>query len=246
MIPLRDDLGRRGPTPWCWALALLWVAGAAAMWVLPPGERDALQELVGLDPAATRAVWESLLDGRGGGGVTTFLRHGVWGALAFPLLHNGPLHALVDGFLLCAFGGRLEQRCGGRRLLSFLLLATALTALVAALRADGARGPWLGASAPALAAMLVYVLRWPAARLRMMVPVIILPVVCELPVLGVALCGAALQAPPVLRLLSPGPGVPVEVWTSALGALAAVAPGAVVLFAGRRGRMSRSRRKRAA
>ncbi len=82
----------------------------------------------------------------------------IWRLLTYPLVVVGILTVLFDLLLLWSFGSEMESRWGSRRLIVFLLLATAVAGLVGVLSSLAFPGFFFergSGFAPTLAALIV-------------------------------------------------------------------------------------------
>lgn len=199
MIPLYDDLGRRGFTPIVFGLAAFWLAVLVSVHLLPGPSWGEAADLLTVGGPGFRAGSAVLLEGRGDGAAKALL------AVVTPTLFHG---LCVGGIVptLCgcaaaiAFGGRIEAEVGGGRL-ALLLLAASIAASIGACLGDesGLAGP--GPMLVGVAA--AFLVAYPRARIVVLVPVVVVPVRATLPASFLAVVLLALQFGPVARFLQP-------------------------------------------
>ena len=223
MIPLRDDLGKRGPVPATLVLLGALVAVHALVWQLPEAALHELQTAAGLRPAAVCEAWARLRGARPSEvirGLPALLQAGVLPFVSYTFLHAGIVHLLGNVLFGWVFGSRLEARAGWRRFLLFWVLAGAAAGLAQVLHQPTSAVPVVGASGAIAAAMGAYLLFWHRARVLLLIPVVVVPVFVELPVLVLVVAWAALQLEKVQQLLAIGAAEPVA-YAAHLGGLGA-------------------------
>ena len=114
-------------------------------------------------------------------GIQSFL-----GAILFStFLHAGFLHIAGNMLFLWVFGNNIEDHLGRIRYLIFYLLGGIAAAFAHILTNLGSVAPAVGASGAVAAVMGAYILLFPRARVRVLVPIFILWTILELSALTV-------------------------------------------------------------
>jgi membrane associated rhomboid family serine protease len=96
-------------------------------------------------------------------------------------LHAGWLHIIFNLWTLYIFGPALEDRLGGMRFLILYLLSGIAASLTHAVFNAGATMPVLGASGAIAGVIAAYALRFPHAWVRVLVPVLFVPLFFSIP-----------------------------------------------------------------
>ncbi|HWP83733.1 MAG TPA: rhomboid family intramembrane serine protease [Terriglobia bacterium] len=162
MIPLWDDIPR---TRWPFVMFLLILANVVVFFLevaAPPAERERLIAAYALIPARSTALLTGEPVGLSGGLLPLFTSM---------FLHGGWMHLIGNLWFLWLFGDNVEDRIGhGRFLLLYLAggLAGALTHWLFNLNSVV---PTVGASGAIAAVMGAYLITFPGARIRTLVPV---------------------------------------------------------------------------
>lgn len=158
----------------------------------------------------------------------TSLGSGKYGPVALTFLsatfiHGGWLHLIFNMLYLWVFGDNVEDRMGRARFLVFYLACAAisLAAFVAVL--PKAAAPTIGASGAIAGVLGAYLVLFPRARIKMLIPLIIFFPVIELPAFFVLGFWFAFQ---VMNGLSPAGGN--TAWWAHIGGF--VAGALLVLF----------------
>ncbi|MDA0931889.1 MAG: rhomboid family intramembrane serine protease [Planctomycetota bacterium] len=199
MIPLYDDLGRRGFTPIVFGLAAFWLAVLAAVHLLPSPIWGDVADLLTVGGPAFRTGSDALLDGHGDGAAKA-----LFAVVAPGLFHGLCVGGLVPTLCGCAaaiaFGGRIESELGSGRF-ALLLFAASIAASIGSSLGDdsGLAGP-----GPMLVGLATaFLVAHPRARIVVLVPVVVVPVRATLPANFLAVVLLALQFGPVARFLQP-------------------------------------------
>jgi len=166
VLPLADNLPRRGPAP---VTVLLVVVNAAVFLFLavqPEREIERLFQIYGVVPARLHPDWSG--------------PRGPFGLAALPFftsqfLHAGWLHVIVNMWTLAIFGRGVEWRMGSARFLVFYLLVGALSGAVHAYVNRLSLVPAVGASGAIAGVMGAYLALFPRARLMMVFPIFFYP-----------------------------------------------------------------------
>jgi membrane associated rhomboid family serine protease len=90
-----------------------------------------------------------------------------WSLLTYPFVHGGLLHLGLNLYALAAFGPRVEQAWGTRRLLSVMAGCAAAGVLLHAMFVSPAT-PLIGASAAVFGIMTAYAMQWPDDELYLL------------------------------------------------------------------------------
>lgn len=161
MIPISDDNPAQRTAYVTWILILLCIAGY--IWELSLGvQMRAALNAFGFVPASYFA--QRLLEP---------------GDLGFPpaltmltsmFLHGGILHLAGNMLYLWIFGNNVEDAVGHSRFLLFYLLCGVVAALTMAYIDPASRVPMVGASGAISGVLAAYVLFFPRARVRVIVP----------------------------------------------------------------------------
>lgn len=201
-------------------MILLWVL--AYGWQLHLGTEGTSQlfQSLGLRPAGFVSGWRDLA-----GGDSWWQRMAGGGDCVLPLityqfLHGGPLHLLGNALFLWVFGGRLEARAGALRMLIFTLVCGMAAGLLQVQGNPTSWTPTIGASGAVAGNLAAYLLFYRRARILLLIPVIIVPVFVEIPVVLLVLVFFVLQLPPAQGLFSMGSNAPVA-YLAHLGGLGA-------------------------
>jgi membrane associated rhomboid family serine protease len=133
-------------------------------------------------------------------------------------LHGGWLHIILNLWTLYIFGPALEDRLGMTRFLG-LYLASGLAASVAhAVFNATSQVPVLGASGAIAGVTAAYALRFPFAWVRVVVPIVIIPVFFSMPAMVFAGIWFAIQVlQGTSELLSPLAGAAGIAWWAHIG-----------------------------
>ncbi len=158
MIPLHDD----NPTrrfPIITALLIAANAWVFFAWQLGQAGLERSVHLAGFVPAEFRAT------GLGGEGPAI---------LTSMFMHGGLMHLLGNMWFLYLFGNNVEDACGRVRFLAFYLLAGAFATLAYFAFNQDSAIPLVGASGAISGVLGAYLLRWPHARLLVVVPILVI------------------------------------------------------------------------
>lgn len=207
-----------------WSLVVAMLAAWVVQWRLPPEDLAALQRTLGLRPAVVLAALERARTL--GFGVKLLAEldelalRAVLPFLSYSLLHAGVVHTIVNAAVLRLVGARLEARASAVRWAAFYFLAAVAAGVTHVALRPAAEAPAMGASGAVGAAVAAWIACHPRVRVVVAVPVVVVPVMAQLPGAFLALGWAALQFRPVRMLLAVGEGEPLE-WV-ALAAAAVV------------------------
>jgi membrane associated rhomboid family serine protease len=108
-------------------------------------------------------------------------------------LHGGWLHIILNMWTLLIFGSTLESRLGPLQFLIFYLCCAALSGYAHGYFNAYSEVPVIGASGAIAGVIGAYALRFPTARITLLVPVIIIPFIFTIPALAYAVIWFAIQ-----------------------------------------------------
>lgn len=172
MIPLRDDVPR---TTWPWVTVTLIIVNCIVFSrevSLEPFQRNAMIESYALIPARTAAFFS---------GLPVLPRRALLPFFTSMFLHGGWMHLIGNMWFLWIFGDNVEDRVGHLRYLLLYLacgLAGSLTYLYFSLQSNV---PSLGASGAIAGVMGAYMVTFPSARVRTLIPIFFYPATVDIP-----------------------------------------------------------------
>jgi membrane associated rhomboid family serine protease len=108
-------------------------------------------------------------------------------------LHGGWLHIILNMWTLFIFGSTLESRMGSLQFLIFYLCCAALSGYAHGYFNAYSEVPVIGASGAIAGVIGAYAVRFPTARITLLVPVIIIPLIFTIPALAYAVIWFAIQ-----------------------------------------------------
>jgi membrane associated rhomboid family serine protease len=181
-------------------------------WHLDGPDLARWQDRFGLVPALTWSAWHA--SGLDAGRV----REAALPLLSHVALPVGLLSVLVNVLALAAFGGHLEARAGGARLLAFCLLASAGAGVATVLAEPHSHAVHSGTSALAAATIAALLVLQPKTQFRWLVPVVVLPVLVRVPAAAAALAWTVLQFEKAQTFVARGTVVPPPLPALAAGA----------------------------
>ena len=165
MLPIRDNVALRHLPLMLWLLIAVNVLVFIHELRLPPGRLDDFIDVYGLVPArligGDAADWRPLL--------------------SHMFLHGGWMHLIANMWMLQVFGSSVEDRMGPLRFLAFYLLAGGAAAAAQVGFASGSALPMVGASGAIAGVMGAYYAMFPRARVTVMVPIVIIPLLFDVP-----------------------------------------------------------------
>ncbi len=107
---------------------------------------------------------------------------GAWTSmLSYMFLHGGWFHLISNMWALWLFGDNVEDRLGRVRYLFFYAVCGVLAALAHVMLNASSAMPTVGASGAIAGVMGAYFLMFPYARMVVMIPIIIYPLLIEIP-----------------------------------------------------------------
>ena len=225
MFPLRDKQPSR-IRPWI-TVALIAINGLLFLYELslPTGELESLVQSLGLVPARfADSRWRSA-EPLGPADFATLVTS--------TFLHGSLLHVLSNLWFLWIFGDNVEERFGRLRFLAFYLLCGVVAGMAHVVVEPDSDMPTIGASGAVAGVMGAYVRLFPRGRIVAVVPILIFPLLFEVPAIGflafwflLQLFGASVGA------LDQGHSQGIAFWAHIGGFLAGLF--AVPLFARRR------------
>lgn len=202
MFPLRDNIPSRHKPVAVWLLLALNCVLFAVVLPLSPVREQGLFHLYGVVPARffhpEWAAWQGYPDG----GVLAFLAH--------MFLHAGWLHLLGNMWTLWIFGDNVEDVMGPVRFLVFYVLCGLAALAVHMLTGPESTVPVVGASGAIGGVMGAYFFLYPHARVVTVFPILIFPLIFEVP--AVFFLGAWFMTQVFSGLLTSGAGGGVAWW----------------------------------
>ena len=96
-------------------------------------------------------------------------------------IHGGWAHILGNMLFLWVFGDNIEDAMGHVRYLVFYLLGGTIAALAQVAAGPSSTTPMVGASGAIAAVLGAYLVTYPRARIRVVIPIIIIPWLTEVP-----------------------------------------------------------------
>jgi rhomboid family protein len=172
MIPLWDDIPR---TRWPLITVALIAANCFVFFqevAAPPAARDHLIAAFSLVPARSTAFISGAPVGFSGGILPLFTSM---------FLHGGWMHLIGNMWFLWIFGDNVEDRIGHARYLLLYLAGGLAGALTHWFFNWNSAMPTLGASGAIAAVMGAYLITFPGARIRTLIPIIIFLTTVDLP-----------------------------------------------------------------
>ncbi|NCD24878.1 MAG: rhomboid family intramembrane serine protease [Deltaproteobacteria bacterium] len=175
MFPLRDNIPSRHRPYMVWAILAVNILVFVLMLPLGPGQENGVFHLFGVVPARffhpDWAVWRGYPEG----GSIAFLAH--------MFLHSGWLHIIANMWSLWIFGDNVEDVMGPVRFLIFYVLCGLAALGVHMVTASDSTVPVVGASGAIGGVMGAYFFLYPHARVVTVVPILIFPLIFEIPAL---------------------------------------------------------------
>jgi membrane associated rhomboid family serine protease len=172
VLPIRDSVVRHRFPVMVWTLIAVNVAVFVYELRLPPGRLDDFIDLFGVVPARfTHPRWAEAVG---------YPRS--WSPLLTHMfLHGGWLHLIGNMWILKIFGDDVEDRMGPLRFLAFYLLVGGAAVGAELWFARDSALPMLGASGAIAGVMGAYSIMFPRAWVTVLVPIIIIPLVFDVP-----------------------------------------------------------------
>jgi membrane associated rhomboid family serine protease len=173
VFPIRDSVTRSHEPVVVWTIIGVNVVVFLYQLGLSPSElqyfqyRHALVPLRYFDPSWAREVGLSPTD------LTPFLTN--------TFMHGGWLHIIFNLWTLYIFGPALEDRLGPVRFLVLYLLSGIAASVTHALFNAGSYTPVLGASGAIAGIIAAYAARFPHAWVRVLVPIVFIPLFFSIP-----------------------------------------------------------------
>lgn len=136
-------------------------------------------------------------------------------------LHGGFLHIISNMWVLYIFGPALEDRLGAGRFTTLYLLSGIAASVTHAVFNAGSTVPALGASGAIAGVIAAYAVRFPYAWVRVLVPIIIIPLFFDIPAMlfaGLWFLAQVMQGTTELFAPSTGGGI---AWWAHIGGFVA-------------------------
>jgi membrane associated rhomboid family serine protease len=156
------------------------------------------------------------------------LRNGLpstdyWPFLTAAFLHGGWLHIILNMWTLFIFGATMEGRMGSVPFLLFYLASGVASTAVHAWFNAGSEVPVIGASGAIAGVIGAYALSFPAARITLLVPIIIIPLIFQIPAIAFAAIWFGMQLlQGAWETLTPGMGGGIAWWAHIGGFIAGI------------------------
>jgi membrane associated rhomboid family serine protease len=109
-----------------------------------------------------------------------------WPLITSAFLHGGWLHIILNMWTLFIFGSTLESRMGAVPFLIFYLICAVASTYAHGYFNPFSNAPVIGASGAIAGVIGAYALRFPTARITLLVPIIIIPFIFSVPALAYA------------------------------------------------------------
>ena len=185
MIPIRDSVPCRRPTPVVAGLIAVNALVFLMVWSLPPqGVAAVIGDYALIPLRYTEPAW-ARAKGLDPTDYAPFLTN--------TFLHGGWLHVILNMWTLWIFGCAVEDRLGAARF-TLLYFASGIIASASHFAFNAASPvPALGASGAIAGVIGAYAVRFPRARVVLLVPVLFLPLLFQVPALAFAAIWFALQ-----------------------------------------------------
>ncbi|HET9680903.1 MAG TPA: rhomboid family intramembrane serine protease [Candidatus Limnocylindrales bacterium] len=163
MIPLRDrNPTRTTPVVTLGLIGACFVVFALELWISYQGGDPALERFFDAWGAVPAKISAAIGHGE-------YLSAAMLGIVASLFLHGGWLHILGNMLFLWIFGNNVEDRLGRIPFLAFYLLGGIVAGLSQVWIAPDSNVPLVGASGAIAAALGVYFVLWPGARITSLV-----------------------------------------------------------------------------
>lgn len=176
MIPVRDTIPCACRPVVTWALIFgntllfLWI------WLMPEEMANRIFYVYGMVPARyTYPEWAQQV---------SLSVPGYWSFVTSMFLHNGPLHLIMNMWMLWIFGDNIEDLMGPVRFIAFYVVCGLIAALLQWQYNPGSMIPTIGASGAIAGVMGAYFVLYPYARIVIWVPILLLPVFFQLPAIA--------------------------------------------------------------
>ena len=219
MIPYSDNLGPRRFPVLTILIVLCWGGLHAWFWTLDQPHCRRVETRFGLVSGWVHAACERLGDG-GLGASTDSLLTLIVRMLAYPWIHFGIVGAVTNSIILLAFGARLESRVGWLRFAIVWVLWGIVVGIAEVVFFPARNVPVVGGGGCCAALIAAFLSLYPKARIRVMVPAVVVPVFAAIPAVVLALGWVVLQYAPVQCLLALGDDAPLGYSSLGLGAIA--------------------------
>ena len=111
---------------------------------------------------------------------------GYWPFLTAAFLHGGWLHIILNMWTLYIFGASMEGRLGSLPFLVFYLVCAVASTVVHAWFNATSDVPVIGASGAIAGVIGAYAMSFPTARITLLIPIIIIPLIFDIPAVAFA------------------------------------------------------------
>jgi membrane associated rhomboid family serine protease len=173
LFPIRDSVTRSRPPVIVWAIIAVNAAAFLYQLGLSGTELEWFLYEHALVPARYFSPAWGELEGLSPADLTPFITN--------TFLHGGWLHIILNLWTLYIFGPALEDRLGTVRFLALYLLSGLAASVAHAVFNASSQVPVLGASGAIAGVIAAYALRFPYAWVRVIVPILFIPLFFSVP-----------------------------------------------------------------
>ncbi|MCA8942102.1 MAG: rhomboid family intramembrane serine protease [Planctomycetes bacterium] len=199
------------------ALIAWWIGGHVWLWRATESVVGDVHAHVALITGQTRRALEQFVTAPSAVG----FEQGVLPSLCYSGFHSGVVAVLFNVVFLWVFGGRLESRAGTLRFGLFAVIAVLAGAVGHMFGEDPSRLRFaVGGGALTAAAIVAYLVLHPRSRMKLVVPVVVVPIVTAAPAIVITMAWLAAQYEPVRRFLTIGEAAPLHYLGLAAGGVA--------------------------
>ena len=164
MIPLQDTVRSRNVPVVTWIIILINSVVFMYELSLTEPELQTLMTMLGMVPLRLQYDPE-----------------GYWTLITCMFLHGGWIHFIGNMWTLYLFGDNVEDRMGPIRFLIFYLLCGIAAGLAHYINYSNSAIPTVGASGAIAGVLAAYMILFPTAKIITLVPIIIIPLIIEIP-----------------------------------------------------------------
>jgi membrane associated rhomboid family serine protease len=210
LFPIGDSVSKNHPALAVWAIIAANVAAFLYQLTLSAPQLDWFLYQHALVPARYFHPRWALENGLSPLDLTPFLTN--------TFLHGGWLHIILNLWTLYIFGPALEDRLGPARFLALYLLAGLAASATHALFNAGSPVPVLGASGAIAGVIAAYAVRFPFAWVRVIVPILFIPLFFWVPAMVFAGLWFLLQVfQGATEIMNPSAGAAGIAWWAHIG-----------------------------
>lgn len=148
----------------------------------------------------------------------------LWPFLTATFMHGGWLHIIFNLWTLLIFGSTLEGRMGSTQFLIFYLCCAVLSTYAHGYFNPTSNVPVIGASGAIAGVLGAYAARFPTARITLLVPIVIIPLIFTIPALVYAAVWFGIQVlQGAWEVMQPSMGGGIAWWAHIGGFIAGLA-----------------------